>query len=66
MTGQQSSTRKRADGELDREIKSHSLLEEQHEIEPGVREREKLTATKEKMSGGEKKKLARTCTTFPP
>ena len=46
---------KKSDGELEREIKSHSLLEEQHEIEAGVRERKMLTATKEKMSGGEKK-----------
>ena len=47
---------KKSDGELEREMKSHSLLKEQHEIEAGVREREMLTATKEKMSGGEKKK----------
>ena len=48
---------KKSDGELEREMKSHSLLKEQHEIEAGVREREMLTATKEKMSGGEKKKV---------
>ena len=47
---------KKSDGELEREMKSHSLLKEQHEIEAGVRELEMLTATKEKMSGGEKKK----------
>ena len=32
------------------------LAQNVHEIEAGVREREMLTATKEKMSGGEKKK----------
>ena len=33
------------------------LAQNVHEIEAGVREREMLTATKEKMSGGEKKKV---------
>ena len=46
---------KKSDGERDQEIRSHFLLEEQHEFVAAVRKWEMLAATKEKMSGSVKK-----------
>ena len=46
---------KKSNGELGREIRSHFSLEEQHEFVAAVRKWEMLVATRENISGSEKK-----------